>query len=91
MAGGQTRENEVLERLDAHSAAARVDKQDVGGLEGGLAGGCPEPQLAIVLFLLVRWPVEDGRRLGHDLGHAALSVRLLWEDATKKGVLRSSP
>lgn len=64
-----TGQNKVLEGLDADGAGAGVDEEDVCRLEGGLAGGGPQAELTVVLPLLLRGPVEDGRRLGEDLGH----------------------
>lgn len=66
------RKDKVLEGLDADSSRTGVDKKDVGGLESGLAVGCPEAELAVVFPLLLRGPMEDGGCLREDVGHGGL-------------------
>lgn len=65
-----TRQDEVLQCLDAHSARPSVEKKDVCRFKSCLTTCGPETKLSIILLLLLRWPFEDGRRLGrHDLRH----------------------
>ena len=43
-----TRQNEVLQRLDTNDAGPIVDKKDVRVLERDLSGGSPQSQLAVI-------------------------------------------
>lgn len=72
--------HQVLEEAGA-GCGGRQD-EDVGRLEGRLAGGCPEAQLAVVPAGLAVWRAGEGRRAvaaaGGDsqvLGHGKAGAR----------------
>ena len=47
-----SRQNEVLQGLDADDAGTGVDQQHVGILKRGLAAGGPQPELSIIFAFL---------------------------------------
>lgn len=70
-----TRQDEVLQSLDTYSPRPGIEEEDVCGFQSFLATRTPKAKLAIVLLLLLRWPLEDGLRLScHDLRHLEVVV-----------------
>jgi hypothetical protein len=66
-----TGENQILERLYAHGAGARVYQENMRIFQCLLTRGCPQTKLPVVLLLLVRGAMEEDwrRRIGNDFGH----------------------
>lgn len=80
----QTWEYKVFKGFYPNCSASRIYQEDVRGLESVLATGGPQPKLAVILPLLVRWTMALARGLLHDdIGHSRGEGR--WACRGRKG------